>query len=218
MRYKTYKTNDKPSAGPPTAQEATNHLTTSSKNWSELYTDPKVKRMNTEQPMEDRLWDYIDGHCSPTEKSAIDQLLAANRQWQEKYKELLNVHQLLDASELEAPSLRFTKNVMEEIARYNVAPATRNYINKNIIRGIAAFFLTMIVGFLVYVLAQFKWTGTSAKGTSILPNNPDLGLDRLAPAVKAFNGTYFSIFMFISVIMGLMLLDIYLQRKKERTT
>ena len=167
--------------------------------------------------MEDRLWDYIDGLCSPTEKTAIDQLLAANRLWQEKYKELLNVHQLLDASELEAPSLRFTKNVMEEIARYNVAPATRNYINKNVIRGIAAFFLTMIVGFLVYVLAQFKWTGTSPKGTSILPNNPELGLDRLAPVVKAFNGTYFSIFMFISVIMGLMLLDIYLQRKKERT-
>ena len=104
--------------------------------------------------MEDRLWDFIDGHSVPAERSAIEELLETDRQWQEKYKELLNVHQLLNASELDAPSMRFTLNVMEEIARHHVAPATRTYINKNVIRGIGAFFLTLIIAFLSYILSQ----------------------------------------------------------------
>jgi uncharacterized membrane protein len=33
---------------------------------------------------------------------------------------------------------------------------------------------------------------------------------------KAFNSTYITVFMLILVILGLMLLDMYLQRKKEQ--
>jgi hypothetical protein len=151
----------------------------------------------------------------------IEELLAANQEWREKYAELLNVHQLLDASELDAPSMRFTRNVMEEIARYHVAPATRTYINKNIIRGIGAFFLTLILGFTAYILAQFKWVGQhGSPSPSILPNTPNLGLEKLnsVDVSKAFNGTEISLFMLISVIMGFVLLDMYLQRRKRSTT
>src|SRR5262249_24087542 len=140
MRYRNYlrltvpaksnrqapKNNDGPSAGPLGRPLATNNY---------LYTNAKVKRMNTEQPMEDRLWEYIDGLCSPAEKTIIDELLATNREWQLKHRELLNIHQLLNSSELEAPSMRFTKNVMELIALLHVAPATKTYVNKNIIKG-----------------------------------------------------------------------------------
>jgi hypothetical protein len=180
--------------------------------------NPKVKRMNTEQPMEDRLWDYIDGLCSPAEKSAIEDLLATNREWQNKHRELLNLQQLLINSELEAPSLRFTKNVMEGIARYQVAPATKSYVNKNVIRGIGAFFLTMIVGVLAYFTAQFKWTTSPASdsGDSLnLPSVEKLGLGRLDNVSKAFNGTYITLFMLIAVVLGFMLLDMYLQQKKQ---
>ncbi len=58
--------------------------------------------------MEDRLWDYIDGLSSPAEKYRVETLIAVNMEWQRKYKELLNVHQLMTGSELEAPSMRFT--------------------------------------------------------------------------------------------------------------
>lgn len=209
MRSRTYKT--------------INHLSADLKNWSDLYNDPKKKRMNTEQPMEDRLWEYIDGHSDPTERSTIEALLATNREWREKYKELLDVHQLLNASELDAPSMRFTRNVMEEIARHHVAPATRNYINKNVIRGIGAFFLTLILGFTAYVLSQFRWISHDpSTSPSILPNNPSLGLDKInsVDVSKYFNTTYTSLFMLISVIMGFVLLDMYLQRRKQqrRTT
>jgi hypothetical protein len=175
--------------------------------------------MNTGQPMEDRLWDYIDGHCSPTEKSAIEELLATNREWQQKHRELLNIQQLLTSSELEAPSMRFTKNVMEEIARFQVAPATKNYVNKNIIRGIGAFFITMIIGVLTYMITQFKWTAGS--GTINLDKRIDnLGLDRLDSFnySKVFNSTYIIVFLSIAVISGFMLLDMYLQQKKREHT
>jgi hypothetical protein len=171
--------------------------------------------MNTEAPMEDRLWDYIDGFSSPAERSAIDELLATNRQWQEKYSELLNIHRLLDASELDAPSMRFTRNVMEEIARFQVAPATKTYINKNIIRSIGAFFLALILGFTTYIIAQMKWTGATTTGRPII--NPNLGLDKLntVDLSKAINPAYVTVFMLIAVVMGFVLLDIYLQRKKQ---
>ncbi len=168
--------------------------------------------------MEDRLWEYIDGHSSPAERSAIEELLATNRQWQEKYSELLNIHRLLDASELDAPSLRFTRNVMEEIARFHVAPATKTYINKNIIRGIGAFFLALILGFTAFVVAQVKWTGHASTGRPII--NPDLGFEKLntIDLSKFVNPAYVTVFMLIAVVMGFVLLDIYLQRKKQTRT
>ena len=176
--------------------------------------------MNTQQPMELRLWDYIDGISSPAEKSAIDGLIASNREWQDKYSELLNIHQLLKSSELEVPSMRFTKNVMEEISRYHVAPATKTYINKNIIRGIGAFFLTMITGLVVYCLGQVKWSGdsnsTSFKPFIQLPSVDKLGLDKFSFA-KAFNSTLVIGLMVIAAVMGWMLLDMYLQQKRSQS-
>jgi hypothetical protein len=170
--------------------------------------------MHTEQPMEDRLWEYIDGLAGPAEKSTIEELLATNQEWREKYRELLDVHQLLNTSELDAPSMRFTRNVMEEIARFHVAPATRTYINKNVIRGIGAFFLTLILGFFTFILSQFRWSGHNDSST-LLPKAPSLGLDKIDPS-KYVNGAYISLFMLISVIMGLVLLDMYLGRKRRQ--
>ncbi len=58
-----------------------------------------------------RLWDYIDGLCEPNESIAVQKLIAENAEWRAKYHELLEVHQVMAATELEAPSMRFTKNV-----------------------------------------------------------------------------------------------------------
>jgi len=173
--------------------------------------------MDTPIQMEERLWDYIDGLGSPAERSDIETLIAENIEWQHRYKELLNVHQLMDATELEAPSMRFTKNVMDEIARLHVAPATKTYINKNIIRSIGAFFLTMIAGFLVFCLGQFKWSGSGSSST-FLPRY-DLNLDTKMKEFnwsKLFNSGYTNVFMLVLVILGFVMLDMYLQRKKQQ--
>jgi len=181
-------------------------------NAPELYTF-NANRMNTEVSMEDRLWDYIDGLSSPAEKSTVEALMTANVEWQGKYKELLNVHQLMTGTDLDAPSMRFTRNVMDEIARYQVAPATKTYINKKIIRGISGFFLCVIAGLLVYVFGQVKWS--SSGSSSLKLPSVDLGpLDKFDTG-KFFTSLPVTLFMLIAVVLGLVLLDMYLQQKKK---
>ena len=112
--------------------------------------------MNTEQfsseHMEERLWEYIDGFSNPDDLPMVKRLIEENQSWREKYNELVEVNQLLHATELEEPSMRFTKNVMEEITRLQIAPAASSYINHRIVWGIGIFFIVLIVGFLVYGL------------------------------------------------------------------
>lgn len=168
--------------------------------------------------MEDRLWDYIDGLGSPAERSGLEALIAENVEWQRKYKELLNVHQLMTGSELEEPSMRFTRNVMEEIGRHQVAPATKTYINKNIIRGIGGFFLSLIAGLLVYFFATLKWSSAGSSGPAVkLPSVNLEGLDKVDYG-KLLGNLPVTLFMLITVVMGLVLLDLYLRRKKEQVS
>ncbi len=157
--------------------------------------------------MEERLWSYIDGAVDTGERTVIEKLLQENAEWKAKYHELLEVNSLLQSSELEEPSMRFTKNVMEEIAKVHIAPATKTYINKNIIRGIAFFFITLIVTFLVYGFAQIDWT---AKGDTNMP----VDLSKVDYS-KFFNNTYVNVFMMINVVLGLFLLDRYLANKRK---
>lgn len=160
-----------------------------------------------EQDMEARLWSYLDGES--TEASAIEDLLAENSKWKEKYGELLETFTLLKEVELEQPSMRFTKDVMEEIARHQIAPATKKHINQKIIWGIAAFFITVIAGFVVFALSQVNWTMGSS--------NSDSGFDFSAiDYSKMFNNTFVNAFMMLNVVLGLFLLDRFLNMKRKR--
>ncbi len=164
--------------------------------------------MNTQQSPEERLWDYIDGLSSPQEKTVIEKLLESDAEWKARYHDLLEVQQMLHSSELEEPSMRFTKNVMEEISKLHIAPATKTYINKNIIRGLAAFFITMIVGFLIYGFGQIDW---AVKNDSTIP----VDFTRVDFS-KMFNNDWINVFMMINVILGLFLLDRFLASKRKK--
>lgn len=166
--------------------------------------------METQHAMEERLWEYIDGLGTAQERSVIEELIAADAAWRAKYGELLEVHQLLDSSELDEPSLRFTRNVMDEIARQQIAPATQSYINKNIIRGLTFFFVAMIIGFLIYGFGQIDW---AVKDNSPVP----IDLSRIDYS-KFFNNNLVNAFMMLNVILGLFLLDRYLANKRKSFT
>ncbi|MGK2864037.1 MAG: hypothetical protein ACSLE0_19050 [Chitinophagaceae bacterium] len=161
-----------------------------------------------EAPSENRLWNYIDGLSSQEEKTVIEHLLETDLDWKAKYSELLDIQQLLQSSELEAPSLRFTKNVMEEIAKLHIAPATKNYINKRVIWGIGFFFITLIVGFLVYAFGQVDW---SAQGDARMP----VDFARVDYS-KIFSNNLVNVFLMINVILGLFLVDRYLANKRKQ--
>jgi hypothetical protein len=169
--------------------------------------------MNTQQSPEERLWDYIDGISSPQEKTVIEQLLENDAEWKAKYSELLDVQHMLRSSELEEPSMRFTKNVMEEISRLHIAPATKTYINKRIIWGLGIFFITLIVAFLVYGFGQINWTESS--GSKLPVDFDKVGLNKVDYS-RIFSNDWVNAFMMINVILGLFLLDRFLANKRKK--
>lgn len=163
--------------------------------------------------MEDRLWDFIDGTASAEEKAAVEKLLAADPVWKAKYEELLGVHQEMQQHlELEHPPLRFTQNVMEEIARSQIAPAASKYINKKIIRSIAAFFIITITAFFIYGLTQLDWTASESNSNF---NIPVVDASKLN-VTEYFNSTTISIFLVVIVVLGLRFLDLYLSKKRRK--
>jgi len=165
--------------------------------------------MNTQLNMEERLWEYIDGLSSHQEKSSVEKLVDTNQHWKEKYQELLELHRLVQTSALEEPSLRFTKNVMEEIAKYQIAPATKTYINNRVIWGIGTFLVVMVIGFLIYGFGQMDLTASSGSNLNVVDFSK-------IDYSKFFNNTYVNIFMMINVVLGLVLLDRYLDSKKKK--
>ena len=167
--------------------------------------------MNEQQNTESRLWDFIDGRSSPAEKSFIEKMLETDFEWRNKYHELAEVHQLISSTELDQPSMRFTKNVMEEISKFHIAPATKNYINNKIIWGIGAFFITTIIGFLIYGFGQLKWT--SGTSTGIADKYVDWGKVDFS---KIFNNNFVNAFMMINVLLSLVLLDRFLANKRKK--
>src|SRR5258705_5647511 len=157
--------------------------------------------------IEERLWNYIDGTSAGAERSAIEQLLQSNAAWKAKYHELLEVNELLQSSDLEAPSMRFSKNVMEEIAKLHIAPATKSYINKKIIWALGFFFIALLVGFLIYGFGQMNFTSGEETTLSKNLNKVDLS--------KFFSNTWVNAFMMINVVLGLVLLDNFLTNKRK---
>jgi hypothetical protein len=107
--------------------------------------------------------------------------------------------------------MRFNQNIMEAISKYHIAPAAKTYINKKIVWGIAGFFICSIIGLLIAGLAQMDWSAASGTSTTQIDfsklNNVNFG--------KFFNNTFTTVFMMINVVLGLVVLDMYLNRKKQ---
>lgn len=166
--------------------------------------------MDNLQEMEARLWAHIDGTNTAPERAAVQQLIEEHTAWRARHAELLELHQLLGGTELEQPSMRFTRNVMEGIAQLQIAPAAKSYINQKVIWGIALFFLTAIFGFLIYAIGMIDWKVGSAAET-------DYRIDFTAVDYsKFFNNTYTQIFMMLNVVLGLMLLDRFISNKRKK--
>jgi len=164
--------------------------------------------MNTKENIVVRLWDYIDGNSSAEEINIIEKLLSDDEEWKEAYKEILSMQQMLTSSELEQPSLRFTKNVMDKISDYNLTPAA-NYINKKIIWAIGISFIILIGSFLIYAFTQINWSA---------PSGSNLYFDFKSIDLSRFFSNYINLFLMANVVLGLMLLDRFLASRKNQST
>ena len=171
--------------------------------------------MYTEQQIEEQLWSYIDGSSTAAEKNFVEQMLFTHDEWNLKYKVQLQLHQMLmNETELEQPSLRFTKNVMDGIAGMHPKKATNTYINKYIIRFIAAFFIITISALLIYSFAQVNWQASSGK-TFRLPFDTKNIQWPSYDFSKLLNSNTLNLLFLITVVLGLKLFDGLLRSKKS---
>ena len=166
--------------------------------------------MNTARSTEERLWEYIDGLSSAEEKSVIEKLLQEDAAWKSKYNELLEVNKMLQSSELDQPSLRFTKNVMEGIAKLHIAPAAKSYLNNKIIWGIGFFFIAMLIAILVFGFSQMVSGTGDSSASNVTKEFNKIDFSRF------FSNSWVNAMMMVNVVIGLFLLDNYLSAKRKK--
>lgn len=160
-----------------------------------------------EENIELRLWEYIDGICTDAEREHISALIRGNEVWRSAYKELMAFQGELEAGiVLQEPNTGFAKGVMETIAAPQPVPM-RRYINKGLMRGIAAFFIISIGTTILALLFSANW---AAPARTVALNLPPIQWG------KMLNSTVINSAMGIAVILGLVFLDNSLRVRRLR--
>jgi anti-sigma factor RsiW len=163
--------------------------------------------------IEEKLWNYIDGTCTPQEKQAIDILIETDEEYRRQYEELVALNAEFDNIELEEPPMAFTYRVMEAIRTEEASVPLKASINKNIIRGLFSVFAFIIASLFIYALFTINWSaGNSHAASFSLPdvklpvNMPNKNVLSSTPVLKAF--------IFFDVVFGLFFFDAYLRKKR----
>jgi len=152
--------------------------------------------------VEEKLWDYIDGSCTADEQQTIKNLIETDAIYNSKYHELLQLNQEFAAMELDEPPMAFTYNVMEAIRIEHARQPLKAAINPLIIKGIALFFITIVMGVLVILFSTISWTSGNA--------HTDLALPNFTPF---FNNRIVNGFLFFDTLLGLFFLDAFLRKR-----
>lgn len=160
--------------------------------------------------LEDRLWDYMDGHCSAEERHAIEKLMQSDPAVKIKYDELLLLQQQLKSVELDEPSMGFKNRVMEQVLAGPHPVALKTRVDNRIIYLIAAFFVFTIGGMLAYTIYNMDWS--NAQSFKL----PQMQL----PVVNwSFleNPSFTLFFLSMNVVLGLLLIDKMVATRRRHT-
>jgi hypothetical protein len=159
--------------------------------------------------IEEKLWNYIDGSCTPEEEQAIALLIEQDEVYRKKYNELVLLNAEFTAMELDEPPMAFTYNVMETIRAEHASKPLKAAIDQRIIKGIGLFFVFTISIILVFVLTSIHWSAIFASSNSShAPSSLSF------PALQSFlTGPVMKGFLFFDVVLGLYLFDSYLRKK-----
>ena len=159
--------------------------------------------------MERQVWAYIDGTCNEAEKAEVGALIANDSTWQQTYMELNALHESIAADmELQTPHMRFTKNVMEEIAKTQLVAASKTYINPAVIKSIAAILVLSISSILFYTIASVNWQIPYQSAAMT-------GIETQAVKMSQYKSdTLFNVIMGVNVILFLALTDMVLRMRK----
>ena len=155
--------------------------------------------------VEEKLWNYIDGSCTPDEQKAISLLIEQDEMYREKYIELLKLDSDFSLLELDEPPMAFTYNVMETIRAEHAQKPLKATINHTLIKGISIFFVLTILALIVFILANLNWSAGSSTTQFIAFKLPVVTHYFTGPVVKGF--------LFFDVVLGLYLFDSYFRKR-----
>jgi anti-sigma factor RsiW len=150
--------------------------------------------------MEEQLWDYIDGLTSGEERRLLEEKIATDAVYAEQYKALLAVNQLLQETELEEPSMSFTRNVMSQVAMEPQPLALKTKVDPRVIYSIAAMFVLGIFGLLFYTLSN---SSLSMKEMTM----PDFQLKLNLNISNLVNPMALRVFFCVDILLALIYLD-----------
>lgn len=153
--------------------------------------------------IEEDIWAYIDDACEPAERLEIEAKIASDPEYHRLHGELMQVHLMISAEELEEPSMSFTRNVMEHVKLEIPPVALKTKVDNRIIYSIAAFFMLSILAVFIYALANSNYSMSAFK-------LPELNVN-LAMSPEATN---FSVkaFLFLDLALALVYFDRFLRK------
>jgi hypothetical protein len=153
--------------------------------------------------IEEELWEYIDGTCNPAECLEIQAKIASDPIYQQSYSELMQVHQMISAEELDEPSMSFTRNVMEQV-NVEIAPvALKTKVDHRIIYTIAGFFILSILAIFTYALMNSTYSMPEFKMPQINLIKP-MSAEVTSLSIKAF--------LFLDLVLALVYFDRFIRK------
>jgi hypothetical protein len=158
---------------------------------------------------EEQLWDYIDGVCTASQKIEIEAKIAQDLSFRKIYEEFLAIHQLMEETDLEEPSMSFTRNVMEQV-KMEIAPVSlKTKVDNRIIYGIAAFFILSMLSMLIYAVANTTFAPLNLPEFKMPSHAVANSLNISAATTK----TGVQLFFFVDIVLGLICMDGFLRKR-----
>lgn len=166
--------------------------------------------MQAPKNIEDRIQDYLDGLCDEKEAAEVERNITADPVWENSFAEISQTHRLLQSHfEPLEPSMRFSKNVMEQISGTKIARPTRQYLHPLFIWLIGGTLATMLLFIFGYSVSLADFNTNPATPFKI----PEVKLPSVNWGSYVNQGSTL-IFLLLNTILGLALLDKWLRRKK----
>lgn len=129
------------------------------------------------------IWKYLDNACSEEEMNFINDQIDRDDLFRKELKQAEKLHGLLGDVEPHQPSMRFVKNLMEQIPEMPKKLVINPLVPKSLIRN-------FVLGTFLVILGLFVITWEPATKTN-LPSNYSIELPRLT-YIEELATTYFS--------------------------
>jgi hypothetical protein len=154
--------------------------------------------------IEEEIWDYIDGGLDAAQSLEIKARIAADPLYQRTYSDLMQVHQMISAEELDEPSMSFTRNIMEKVDLEIAPVALKTKVDQRIIYAIGGFFILPMLSILIYVLLNSSYTMPEFK-------MPDMHFNLTMSA--AATGVLVKAFLFLDLGLAFVYFDRFLRKR-----